>query len=734
VATVQRPITRTGESVRTLGAPAHEFFISDTDFSSREVTLNRTTLDFGYTPHGRSSLTKTIVMTNHTHSKVVVEWQVPVAGGLSASDIGASTLSLTSSRDKDVISVDRVDRERAILQAFSVTPLTCDINPGQSASFEVTFVPKQSNRNYTNELEAFVFFKNQRTFRLVNDYSLTPPFCVTVTNVGHTFSTGQLLAKAQLLGGCIKAGKLVFPCVFVGEITYQTFMLRNTSNLPCTYQIELGWDGQEKGDEIFSVKPAVGEIAAEGFTLVCVRFAPTSTRKYTQLLRLFVNGDEGGKLLLEGAGAVPYLILPDLLTTTSAGTIAPGDALDGQTLSAIQQRETIWGVSAHAPVVVPKGPMGTFYLKPTCIGLSNCRPFQLKNASRIPLRYKVSLSGNATGIAMVTPKSGVMLGNELTELSIAFAPRRAELYEFTMTISVYPIGGRTQPVKDANQPGPEAAPELLQTMTVRVVGQGETSALVFDPCRTTLEVRLVNTFEERAMFLDNFSDSDLSYQLLYKEEFEPDAASLDPVRTISEVLPLEPHSQYGSLDAASTSSAAATAQKKFEHSLFCEKPKGVLPARSRTRVLITYQPRKSGLFEFLIYAQVQAVDPHTLQPVMISNDEAALLRMAQDDRQSGADSHLPLASTVAMLPLMSNITARAAFPKLLFEDIRSELDLQIADVDALWKRFSLSTLNYDLSIPMTHREVREPSDLCVSMALIRTQTSDSLFYHSTCCY
>lgn len=716
VATVQRPITRTGESVRTQVAPAHEFFISDTDLTSREVTLNRTTLDFGYAPHGRASLAKTITMTNHTHSKVMVEWQVPIAGGLSASDIGASTMALTSSRDKDVISADRAERERAVLQAFAVSPMSCDINPGQSATFEITFVPKQSNRNYTNELEAFVSFKNQRTFRLVNDYSLTPPFCVTVTNIGHTFSTGQLLAKAQLLGGCIKGGKLVFPCVFVGEITYQTFMLRNTSNLPCTYTIELGWDGQDKSDEIFSVKPAVGEIAAEDFTLVCVRFAPTATRKYIQLLRLFINGDEGGKVLLEGAGAIPYLTLPDLQTTTSAGTIAEGEPLDGQILSYIQQQESIWGVAAHAPHSIPKGPMGTFYLKPTCIGLSNCRPFKLKNASRIPLRYKVSLSGNASGVAMVTPRSGVMLGNELTELSISFAPRRAELYEFTLTISVYPIGGRTQPVKDANQPGPEAPPELLQTMTVRVLGQGETSALVFDPSRTTAEVRLVNTFEERAIFLDNFSDSDLSYQLMYKEEFEPDAASLDPTRTISEILPLEPHSQYGSLDAPST----AVGQKKFEHSLFCEKPHGVLPARSRNRVLFTYQPRKSGLFEFLIYARVQAVDAATLQPVMISNDEAALLRMAQDDRQNnhnGGESPAAMASTIAMLPLMSNITARAAFPKLLFEDIRPELDLQIADVDALWKRFSLSTLNYDLSIPMTHREV------CMCALLQRASSS-----------
>ena len=40
----------------------------------------------------------------------------------------------------------------------------------------MTFQPVQSNRNYFSELEAYVFFKNQRTFRLVNDPTATPPW------------------------------------------------------------------------------------------------------------------------------------------------------------------------------------------------------------------------------------------------------------------------------------------------------------------------------------------------------------------------------------------------------------------------------------------------------------------------------------------------------------------------------------------------------------------------------
>jgi hypothetical protein len=63
----------------------------------------------------------------------------------------------------------------------------------------------------------------------------------------------------------------------------------------------------------FSVKPSVGEIPAESFVLVCVRFSPTEIKRYTDLLCLVINGDDGGRAILEGQGAVPFLIVPDLL-------------------------------------------------------------------------------------------------------------------------------------------------------------------------------------------------------------------------------------------------------------------------------------------------------------------------------------------------------------------------------------------------------------------------------------
>ena len=44
VTSLQRPVTRTGESTRPLLGPAHEFFIHHTDKSCREVTVSKTQL------------------------------------------------------------------------------------------------------------------------------------------------------------------------------------------------------------------------------------------------------------------------------------------------------------------------------------------------------------------------------------------------------------------------------------------------------------------------------------------------------------------------------------------------------------------------------------------------------------------------------------------------------------------------------------------------------------------
>ncbi len=774
VTQLQRPVTRTGEALRNLVAPAHEFFIQSTDQTAREVTINRLSLDFGYTTFKTSSAPREVVIHNNTNGKVVVQWYVPIVQGMGENKSNSKSLSKTH----EIISIDQEEREIAQLQAFAISPLVADINPGQSQTFLITFVPKQSSRNFLSELEAYVYFKNQRTFRLVNDFSLTPPWSLTVSCLGHTFSSGQLLAKASFFGGNVSHGKLVFPCCFLDESIYQTVMIRNTSNLPCTFHIAIGWKNKNQGDghnedfaatssehqsngSVFSVKPDVGEIAAESFILVCIRFTPRQLKKYSDLLRLTINGDDGGKLLLEGTGALPYIIVPDLY--------------EGQVLFP----EEIYGITKRSMTSVesiPRGLLGQLYMKPTCVGLSSSRTITLKNATRLPLKYRVILPASAAdNLLTISPMFGVLKGNDDTRLTLVFSPKKMKEYYFKVTVQVFPIGGKVKRrVIDANQAGPVDAPELLQEFHVAINAKGEMGALIFDPPKTEADVRLVHTSEEKSIWLENISDSDLSYQLFYRESFQPDSVDQKITTLVTDIMPLrampstldqqnkKKKARHGETQAqTSTTSHSMTLSMsqsglngagiatmsdvnhalgdEFDHSLFCEQYKGIIPARSRLRCVFTYNPVKSGLFDFTVYAQIHTRNHITQDVVMIPNDTAALMKVtgsiALDDfpplppqspssnyTQSFSQPSPPARSPtshrlsveeveqsqaiLSLLPLTAEFTARAAFPKLLFEDLRLEnADLPVSNIDYLWERFSLATLNYDLSIPLTSEEI-----------------------------
>lgn len=644
VTAIQNPLTRTGDTSRALIATAHEYFIEDTDSVAREIQLNRNHLDFGYTPHNGLSDAQVIKITNTTNGKVSVNWFVPAVSNLGG--------------DKDSLALVTEP-----VAAFEVDPPVADINAGKSMSFRVYFRPKQSNRNFVSELEAFVFFKNQRTFRLVNDATMSPPWCLTMSCSGHTFSTGQLLAKGSLTSSGVRNGKLLFPCCYVHDAIYQTVMLKNTSNLPSTFKLHFNSDQENQENPVWSVKPVSGEVAAEDFVLICIRFNPNAIKKFNEVLQCVVNGSDSGKLLLEGHGAVPYLTCPDVVDDTVASNRIP-----------------------EVTTMVTKGFLGSFFLKPTCVGLSFTRKFTIQNSSRLPLRYKIIVPTNAENIMTITPTRGVLRGKEQAELTIVFAPTKGIKYTFKLKILVYPVGGVAPRVIDARQPGTVEPPEILQQLSLNIIAPGEIGTMLFDPQRLTADVRLVGTYEMQDFFLQNVTDSDIAYDLFYKTEFVADTGLTTKETVISDVMPLLTTKEPGDI----------------VNNLFCELPSGTLPARSRTRVAFTFHPSRAGLFEFLIFARVRAIDFKTGEPVMLSNEEVALLRVSQVERESmtvgqgrsGIEGH----------SLTAFVTGRASFPTMLFDDIRTEMDSLVSDVDQLWRQFSFASLNYYLSLPLTEEE------------------------------
>ena len=140
---------------------------------------------------------------------------------------------------------------------------------------------------------------------------------------------------------------------------------------------------------------------------------------------------------------------------------------------------------------------------------------------------------------------------------------------------------------------------------------------------------------------------------------------------------------------------------------------GILRSRSRSRIIFSFRPNDAGFFDIAVNAQVKALGADGA-PLMLSNEESALLRISQNDREQSffTDSRYQKSEinseTINTIPLVACITGRASFPTLLVEDIRLDISnthALVQDVEQLWRQFSLSELNYDLSVPLTPEEI-----------------------------
>ena len=61
---------------------------------------------------------------------------------------------------------------------FVIVPAEQDIPPLASVTFRVSFRPRQPCFYYAERLQAYVYFKTNRTFRLVDPEAFVPPFCI----------------------------------------------------------------------------------------------------------------------------------------------------------------------------------------------------------------------------------------------------------------------------------------------------------------------------------------------------------------------------------------------------------------------------------------------------------------------------------------------------------------------------------------------------------------------------
>jgi hypothetical protein len=158
-------------------------------------------------------------------------------------------------------------------------------------------------------------------------------------------------------------------------------------------------------------------------------------------------------------------------------------------------------------------------------------------------------------------------------------------------------------------------------------------------------------------------------------------------------------------------------------------PSGILPARSKLRTKVTFQPFDHGEYEFTMLCRVARVDARTGAPVMLSPDELSLaagnlqalasaaqggveaykrqLPLAEQQQAKGKDSSSSSYSSSSILPMQLSLVGKATFPTLVMRDVRVEGggEGMGCSPSHIFEQLNLKVLNESLCTPLTKDQV-----------------------------
>ena len=181
-------------------------------------------------------------------------------------------------------------RDEAI---FTVSPQSIDVLPKSTGEFRVDFNPNIDNSFYGTELECYAYYKSMRSFRLVNEDTFTPSWCLALNVSGSTFPPGQdtFLPKIVVHN---TTHRLDFPGCRVHKEVYRTIRVSNAGDTPVKFAFaasaeQLHLTEREDFGRGFSVKPRCGLLSKNQSQLFVFKFAPAETLVYEQTLKCFFN-------------------------------------------------------------------------------------------------------------------------------------------------------------------------------------------------------------------------------------------------------------------------------------------------------------------------------------------------------------------------------------------------------------------------------------------------------------
>ncbi|KAJ7389222.1 hypothetical protein OS493_032690 [Desmophyllum pertusum] len=404
-------------------SPMEEFFchasVGETTAVVPHVSLDIHHAEFGQLLDPKAVEQKTVNITNHTKGKITCTWMKDTKG------------------------------------VFSVSPEECDILPLKTASFRVTFRPNAANQFFSADLECYAFYKSMRDYRLVEDTTLCPPWCLSLNTTGHTFALGTetFIPRSQW-----DVKHLVFPAVTVDGVSYRTLLLNNTGHNP----IHFAFDDDPSGE--FTCRPRTGLLTGK-YQLIVFKMTPTEAKIFKHTLKCKLNDADKftQEISLVGSAETPSLKLNN---------------------------------------------QGTVYFKPTCLGTPSTKLFELKNTCRIPLSFSWKIPGPQVKILSIYPCEGVILPNETQAHTFNFSPREEDKCVIKTKLTVTGLQTDVQ-----QQQSPEE-----KTYLVRVIGEGSIGEIACTEEAVKFGDIVVGSSASRELTIHNNSDCSLHYNLLIDQE------------------------------------------------------------------------------------------------------------------------------------------------------------------------------------------------------------------------
>ncbi|XP_052236731.1 cilia- and flagella-associated protein 65-like [Dreissena polymorpha] len=413
IGTVENPSEHPLHQVPPMDEYFNDGFHSDIINFVPHVSTDVNVVDFGNCQNLRVIEDRNVTLTNHTKGKITVQWM----GGAE--------------------------------KTFTVTPDVIDIPPLKSCAFQIKFKPNAPNQFFGAELECYAFYKSLRDYKLVEDSTHCPPWCVTLNCAGQTFMPNN---ETFLPRYTLDAAKLVFPAVNAKEATYRTLLMRNTASTPILFDIE------KDPSSTFSVKPSKALLKGEQQVFV-VKILPKEVKTYKHKLTMRLNDNEKYNKELELVG------------------------------------------SAEAPLVL-LDTQGEIFFKPTCVGTSSKRTYMIKNVSRIPLRFEWKLRFADKNLLSVVPEAGIIQPNESQSQIWSFVPKQEQKYVMKPALVVWGQG-----LSSTSSGGKK------KQFDVRAVGEGSIGDIKAEEGYLDFGDVIVGSSASKHITLFNNSSCSLHYRL-----------------------------------------------------------------------------------------------------------------------------------------------------------------------------------------------------------------------------